>query len=158
MQLGSFRLSIVASPVVLTCGLLMLGASAKADWRDSGCSNRTLRGDYGASVEGWVLPGPGVALPIRGVVMTHYDGNGNFTQVDHIVVNGAPPATQWTPGTGTYQLNADCTGTATINPSTGGFVNLMIVVVNQGKTIHAVVTAPYDGPDRTVTSVSHKVE
>ena len=62
------------------------------------------------------------------------------------------------PGTGTYHVNADCTGTAHIVPSTGGFVNLAIVVVRKGKEVHAVVTAPCDGPARTVTSVGIKVE
>jgi hypothetical protein len=90
--------------------------------------------------------------------MTHYDGQGNFSQVDHIIVNGVPPAIEWTPGTGTYHINADCTGTAHIVTSTGLFVNLEIVVVQQGKQIHAVVTAPFDGPGRDVTSAATRVE
>jgi hypothetical protein len=32
------------------------------------------------------------------------------------------------------------------------------VVVKEGKQINAVVTAPYDGPDRTVTSVATRVD
>jgi hypothetical protein len=83
------------------------------------CTNRTLHGDYGSSVEGLILPAPGVTFPIRGVVMTHYDGKGTFTQVDHIVFNGTPPTIEWTPGTGTYRVNADCTGTAHIATNTG---------------------------------------
>ncbi len=55
-------------------------------------------------------------------------------------------------------MNSDCTGTARIVPSTGGFINLEIVVVKSGKQINAVVTAPYDGPDRTVTSVATLVD
>jgi hypothetical protein len=90
--------------------------------------------------------------------MTHYDGKGTFTQVDHIVFNGTPPTIEWTPGTGTYRVNADCTGTAHIATNTSGFVNLVFVVVSQGKQINSVVTAPFDGPDRDVTSVGIKVE
>jgi hypothetical protein len=45
-----------------------------------------------------------------------------------------------------------------LHPSTGGFVNLRIVVVNQGKKILTVVWPPFDGPGRTVTSVGTKVE
>jgi hypothetical protein len=41
---------------------------------------------------------------------------------------------------------------------TDRFVNLEIVVVKEGKQINAVVTAPYDGPDRTVTSVTTRVD
>jgi len=150
---------MIAAPVMIVCGLLALGAPARAQTEDDGpCSNQTLRGNYGFTVEGLILPAPGVSLPIRGVVMTHYDGQGNFSQVDHIIVNGVPPAIEWTPGTGTYHINTDCTGTARIVTSTGMFVNLEIVVVQQGKGIHAVVTAPFDGPDRTVTSVATRVE
>src|SRR5229473_2779327 len=137
------RISMVAIPIMIVCGLLVAASSPrvaasspKADDGDKVCTDRTL----------------------RGVVMTHYDGQGNFSQVDHIIVNGVPPAIEWTPGTGTYHINTDCTGTARIVTSTGIFVNLEIVVVQQGKGIHAVVTAPFDGPDRTVTSVATRVE
>jgi hypothetical protein len=159
------RISMVAIPIMIVCGLLVVASSPrvaasspKADDGDKACTDRTLHGDYGSSVEGVILPAPGVTLPIRGVVMTHYDGQGNFSQVDHIIVNGVPPAIEWTPGTGTYHINADCTGTAHIVTSTGMFVNLEIVVVQQGKQIHAVVTAPFDGPGRDVTSVATRVE
>lgn len=158
MKRQSLRISMIATPMMIVCGLLASGATARAESQDGPCSNRSLRGDYGSAVEGVVLPGPGVSIPIRGVVMTHYDGQGNFTQVDHIVINGVPPAIEWTPGTGTYHVNANCTGTAHIDTSTGGFVNLEIVVVRQGKEVHAVVTAPFDGPARTVTSVGIRVD
>jgi hypothetical protein len=144
--------------MMIVCGLLVSGVSARADSNDADCANRTLKGDYGFAVEGIVLPAPGVALPIRGVHMTHFDGQGNLTQVDHIVVNGVAPALEWTPVTGTYKVNANCTGTIHLVPSTGGFVNLRIVVARQGKQIHTVVTAPFDGPARTVSSVGTKVE
>ena len=149
---------MIAAPLTIMCGLLASSAPARAQSEDGACSNRTLRGDYGSAVEGLILPAPGIALPIRGVVMTHYDGDGNFTQVDHIVFNGIPPTLEWNPSSGTYHVNADCTGTAHIVVSTGGFVNVAFVVVRKGKEIHAVVTAPFDGPARTVTAISIKVE
>jgi len=65
----------------------------------------------------------------------------------------------WTPGTGSYHINADCTGTVRIDvPSTGDFINLRVVVVREGKEVHTVVTAPFNGPSRTVTSVGIRVE
>lgn len=167
------QISLVAVPAALVCGLLFalpsrpvaassprVAASALSDDNDDDrpCSNRTIRGDYGSAVEGVVLPAPGVSLPLRGVVITHNDGRGNFTQADHIIVNGDAPALEWTPGAGTYHINPDCTGTAHIVPSTGGFVNLKLVVVRGGKVIHAVVTPPYDGPNRAVTSVATRVD
>jgi hypothetical protein len=137
---------------------VLAGASAMAqsDMARSGnrrCSNRSLLGDYGFVVEGLLLPAPGVALPGRGVTMTHFDGEGNLTQVDSLIINGSP-VSDWSPVTGTYHVN----GTMNILPSAGGFVNLRIVVVKQGKEIHTVVWPPFDGPDRTITSVGIKVD
>ena len=156
------KMAWVSVPLVVLSGVLVSGASvrpdARGDARDRNCSNRTLRGDYGSAIEGTVLPAPGVSLPIRGVVMTRYDGEGNFHQVDHVVVNGVPPPNQWNPGAGTYQINADCTGTGQILQANGGFVNLVFVVVRSGDEVHAVVTAPFDGPARTVSSVGIRVD
>lgn len=157
----SLRISMIAIPILMVSAFLVPAPPARAESPNQGCSDRTLRGDYGFTVEGVFLPGGGVSLPIRGVGMAHYDGAGNFTQVDHIVFNGVAPAMEWTPGTGTYQVNADCTGTARINSTTEGFVNLAFVIVKQGKEIRSVVTAPFDGPPgsgRDVTSVGIKVE
>jgi hypothetical protein len=89
--------------------------------------------------------------------MVHNDGKGHSTQVDSLILNGTP-ISDWTPVTGTYHINADCTGTGTLFPSNGGFVNLRFVVAKRGKEIHAVVWPPFDGPDRVVTSVAIKVE
>ena len=117
---------------------------------DAACSNRILRGDYGFAVEGAII-GFG---PLRGVAMTHFDGAGKLRQVDHVVVNGIPPAVDWNPGTGTYTVNADCTGTAQINNVQGPQINLRFVVVREGKEIHTVV----NDPGYATTSVGIKVE
>jgi hypothetical protein len=159
MKNQSVRISMITTAMMIVCGLLASGASARAESGDEegACSNQTLRGDYGFAVEGLILPAPGVAIPLRGVHMTHFDGKGNLTQMDSILVNGGP-ISDWTPVIGTYHVNANCTGTIRLEPSTGGFVNLRIVVVRQGKEVHTVVWPPFDGPDRTVTSVGIKVE
>src|SRR5437764_6952455 len=96
-------ISRISTPMMIVFSLLASGASARAQSEDGACSNRTLLGDYGFAVEGLVLPAPGVSVPIRGVHMTHFDGKGNLTQVDSILVNGAP-ASDWTAVVGTYHL------------------------------------------------------
>ena len=150
------RISMVAIPILIVCGLLVpassMGPTVRADNEETtGCTNKTLQGDYGFALEGEIL-GPG--LQFRGVVMTHFDGNGNFTQVDHIVFNGVPAAEEWTPGSGTYTVNPNCTGSAVLivpgNPLSP--INLHFVVVRQGKEIHQVVDA------NAVTAVGNKVE
>jgi len=143
----------------VVCGLLVATSSARADDKDKDktCSDPTIEGDYASAVDGVILPAPGVSLPIRGINIVHNDGKGHSTQVDSLILNGTP-ISDWTPVTGTYHINADCTGTGTLLPSTGGFVNLRFVVAKHGKEIHAVVWPPFDGPDRVVTSIAIKVE
>jgi hypothetical protein len=89
---------------------------------------------------------------IRGVVMQHYDGKGNITQVDHVVVNGVPPTEEWAPGTGTYTVNPDCTGAAVLHTPLNPEVKLHFVVVRHGTEIHQVVDAD------AVTAIGIKVK
>jgi hypothetical protein len=74
--------------------------------------------------------------------------------VDHVVFNGVPPTEEWTPGSGTYTINPNCTGSAVINVPGNPLspINLHFVVVRQGKEIRQVVDA------NAVTAVGNKVE
>ena len=135
-------------PVMIACALASINSTAwaaqsnkKSNERDEGkaCSNQTLHGDYGLTIESLLIPGPGTQ--VRGVVMQSFDGNGHFTQVDHVVVDGTPPPLAWTPGTGTYTVNPDCTGKATISvPSSphSPFV-VYFVLVDHGREMRQVV-------------------
>jgi len=153
MQRKSVLRILMVAIAMMVC-FVLAGASAMAQsdthLGDRRCSNRTLFGDYASQIEGTIL---GPNLPIRGLAMAHFDGKGNITQVDHIVFNGIPPAEEWTPGTGTYSVNPDCTASAVINsPSGQGPVNLHFVVVSHGKQINQVVDA------NAVTAVAYKVD
>ena len=122
-----------------------MAQSAMAE-QEGRCSNRTLFGNHGSQIDGTIL---GANLPIHGLAMAHFDGKGNLTQVDHIVVNGIPPTTEWSSGTGTYTVNPDCTGSV-INSSSGqGPINLHFVVVKHGTEIDQVVDA--NGSQRSRT-------
>jgi hypothetical protein len=107
--------------------------------REKRCSNRSLDGNYGFTVEG-LLGIPGNGVPIRGVILQAYDGNGHLTQVEHVVVDGAPPSEEWTPGSGTYTVNPDCTGTATITIPSSGSPPLVVffVVTKHGRMVREV--------------------
>ena len=113
---------------------------AEGQFTTPGCSNRTLKGDYGFSIEGTILAGTPNAFLLRGVAMTHFDGEGNLTQVDFTTRNGVPMSSDWRPATGTYAINADCTGTAHIIQSDGTpSVNLRLVVVDRGREVRTAV-------------------
>jgi hypothetical protein len=143
----------VVAPMMIVLCLLALGTSAMAQSAKAesssvaDCSNRTLNGSYGFLLDGTNFPS---GVPFRGVVMQTYDGKGGITQVDHVVFAGFPPPTEWTPGTGEYTVNSNCTGAAVLHTVTGD-VQLHFVVVNNGKQIDQVVDA------NAVTAVGNRV-
>jgi len=132
------------------------------------CSNETFKGDYTVVVNGSILPSPGVSLPIQGVQILHSDGKGNVLDKESLVVNGVPLAGPdgkplgpspafFSLHTGTYTINADCTGF--MNETNGfNFVNLAVVIDRAGKRITMVVVPPYDtsGTPRVITGIGQK--
>jgi hypothetical protein len=131
----SLVLTAAASMMLVCCSFANIHAVAETPGFH--CSNRTLFGNYGFKIEGTIL---GPNFQIRGLALQHYDGRGNIKQVDHIVTEGMPPADEWTPGTGTYTVNPDCTGSAVINsPSNPAPIALHFVIVNNGNEIRQVV-------------------
>ena len=146
-------------PTLVVCGLMALGAPAvsqpnePSDTNNGRCSNRILFGNYGSSSQGLLLPAPGVALEFRGLTMTHFDGRGNLTWVEHTVVQGTPVQPGWVAASGTYTVNPDCTGTAVVNtPNSPVPLNLALVVVKRGKEVRTVLDA------HAILSVFIKVE
>jgi hypothetical protein len=93
--------------------LLVLGAaSAVPAHAQTTCTTSSLSGDYSIRIVGAIVAGP-VAGPVNGVNLTHFDGAGNLTSVDHVVIGGASSApVDWRPGVGTYTVNSNCTGQA----------------------------------------------
>jgi hypothetical protein len=152
------RLTKMAMLVLIACAftamsISMWAANDDRGDRDRRCSNRTLNGNYGFTIEGLLgIPGPGIQ--VRGVVLQGYDGRGHITQVDHVVIDGAPPSEAWRPGTGTYSVNADCTGTATITISSSQQPPLVVyfVVTKEGREIRQVVEG------NAVVATGEKVE
>jgi hypothetical protein len=144
MQLqGISKLPRMAMLLTIACALTAVHAHAWDNHdkgKDKGCSNHTLDGDYGLTIEG-LLNIPGTGNQVRGVVLQHYDGNGHITQTDHVVIDGMAPSEAWRPGSGTYTVNADCTGNATITipSSPAPPLVLYFVVVDDGTKIRQVV-------------------
>jgi hypothetical protein len=161
------KVSKLVMPIAIASCLSLPGTPAMAQANslstfspslDRGCSNRTLVGDYGFTIEGTIL---NANLPIRGLALQHYDGRGHITQVDHVVDGGYPPSQEWTPGTGTYSVNPDCTGSAVIiSPSSAPPgstgppppLNIHFVIVDHGQKIKQVVDA------NAVVAVGEKVD
>ena len=127
---------------LLLLAIAALGsASAQSD--TPACNNRLIAGNYGVTIQGTKLAGPGPTGPQVGVAAVQYDGKGNFTQIDTVTINGEVVADfTHTPATGTYTVNSNCTGTFTINFTDGRpTVTTNFVVVDSGNEIDTVVTS-----------------
>jgi hypothetical protein len=108
------------------------------------CSNATIQGTYGYFITGSsVAGGPGPIEIAMGVGVRHYDGDGNFTQVDVVKRSVSGPLIDL-PNAGTYIVNPDCTGSAYLGGAPGSPTTneTRFVVVNGGKEIYWIVLTP----------------
>jgi hypothetical protein len=144
----------------LVAAVMALALTGATRAQASTCSNRSLRGNYGFTITGQLGQAPGPLIPLEGLALTHFDGKGGLSQADFTVLNGIPSAPDFVEGqTGTYTVNADCTGTATINFPNGQQLDLKLVVVKGGREVPIVVSA-LTAPDGTLlfaTTRSHGV-
>jgi hypothetical protein len=127
----TIRLAVVA---IAVAGLLLAGTQFRRTFTrwimpvvhaSGGCSNSSLRGSFGFQFNGTVL---GVG-PIAGVGVNTYDGVGSYTGTQTVNINGFPVPNQ--PTSGTYSVNADCTGTQTVSFPGGQVVHLAFVLVGK---------------------------
>ena len=117
--------------VVATLVISSLATHASAQGR---CNNASLLGSYAFQVDGTNINGPFAA-----VGKNSYDGNGHLKGVITISSNGVIiPATY----TGTYTLNADCTGIKSAALDIGLTVNFSFVVDSNLRGIRMIVTDP----------------
>ena len=139
MTLSKHAVPALAAAVVAIAVAFGASALVMAD-EEGSCSNGTLRGAYGFTIDGQLLLPGGAPLLLRGVAMTTFDGQGNLSQVDHATVNGMPRWSGWRDAVGTYDVNPDCTGTAQIVPGDGSpALNLHLVVFDHGRQVRTVV-------------------
>ena len=120
---------------------LALAASSTLTAHASACSNLTIQGTYAFTLHGTIFLPDTPTLLIDDIAKQTYDGRGNLTQLDAVATNGNM-APGWRPGTGTYSVNPDCTGTQTISVAGARDLHIQFIVAQSGKTIHQVVTDP----------------
>ncbi len=125
--------------------LLTLAAlgSAYAQSDSPACNNQLIQGNYGFTIQGNKLAGPGPTGLQLGVAMTEFDGKGGLTQIDTVTISGEVVADfTHTPATGSYTVNSNCTGTFTIDFTDGRPpVTANLVVVDNGSEVDTVVTS-----------------
>ena len=118
--------------VMAFVSLLVLGLVSRAQAEE--CSNASIKGGYGLSCEGTVVGvGP---LAVIGVLTA--DGKGNISGVETLSVNGV--ITSGVTLTGTYTVNADCTGSIVTTAPDGAVTDHDFVLDDNKKEIRIIVT------------------
>jgi hypothetical protein len=119
---------------VLTAGALAPMATAQ----DKGCTNASLQGTYAYTSTGTITAPPDIAGPIAEVGSQYFDGKGNTTATATISASGQIQALTIT---GTYTVNPDCTGTASLQVSPFDItVDVLFVVDDSGNGFQAMET------------------
>jgi hypothetical protein len=131
----------IQSVALLSFAALLLAVPASA--QDKGpCSNATLKGEYASFISGEGLLF-GVYQKFVGISLRNYDGSGNFTEElasFHGSIVGAVGPLLSTPGT--YTVNANCTGTSSLNPPGLPPIVSDFVLMNEAKEVREIVTSP----------------
>ncbi len=109
-----------------------------------GCSLRTLNGSYGAAADGLVATGPppvrtSDTIPIAVMAVQTFDGAGNFSASNTTNLGGLVFTST---GSGTYTVNADCSGSVVSNLSNGEVIHFSFVIVDHGRQLLSVSTDP----------------
>jgi hypothetical protein len=142
-KIGWAATAVVTVAVVLGGARMMSANDQQNDerGRGRGCSEATIRGDYGIQIQG-TRPAPGGQTEsVIGVVLRTYDGRGSFSQVSNVKgsITGTVPDAQ---GFGTYEVNRDCAGRIQFFAAPGVVVEERLVIVDDGREIRTAVMAP----------------
>jgi hypothetical protein len=117
---------------------LALAASSTSMAHANACSNATIRGTYAFTLRGQILLPDGTSVLLDGIALQTYDGRGNLTQIDAVADNGnAAPG--WRPGTGTYSVSPNCTGSLTIVIDGLPDLHMQFIISRSGNKIRQVV-------------------
>ena len=142
---ASVALLVSASVLLLVAGTQgsRAGSNARPDLGFP-CTDHTLRSTYGIQMDGTrpVPPPVGGSQTLIGVVKRTFDGMGNFTQIDNVHHS----VTGWAPdreGSGTYQVNPDCTFATQFVPGPGApVIEERGVIVDGGSEYYSVTVSP----------------
>jgi hypothetical protein len=109
-----------------------------------GCSLRTLNGSYGGAADGWIATGPPPVIakdtiPIAVMAVETFNGAGNFSASNTTNLGGLVFTST---GSGTYTVNADCSGSVISNLSNGEVIHFSFVIVDRGRQLLSVSMDP----------------
>jgi hypothetical protein len=145
---------VIVFTIVFGLGIV---SRAKADDDVKECSNATLKGSYGFTSTGTILPPlfgqpsysfDGPAGPFAEVGRQTFDGKEKGETEYTATINNNGEITTGLLFKGTYSVNKDCTGTMTLTqtmpfPST---VTFNFVIDDNGSEIRALLSGPIPAP------------
>ncbi len=159
MRRASILGAVACLAVSTVVALVLLGTKhpdgilAKVYAQD-GCSLRTLHGRYGGAANALVTTGPppvsiSATIPIAVLAVQTFDGTGNFSTSNTTNLGGLVFTST---GSGTYAVNADCTGSVTFSLD-GEVIHSSFVIVDHGKQLLSVSTDPGVVASATATKI-----
>jgi hypothetical protein len=140
-----------AIAVALIAGTAMNCVAEESDSRP--CTAAMLKGPYLLTITGTrpaprVAPGvtgtPGTLESVLGVFLQIFDGKGGLRQEDPVIVKGSLSGLfPDQPGTGTYEVSANCTGSFRVHlPQLPAPLDSQMVIFDNGRRFKAVVVSP----------------
>jgi hypothetical protein len=105
----------------------------------SGCTDATLKGNYGVSWQGFdIVKGAAHEVPWAGVGVVGFDGAGNVSVSFTQALNGK--ITTGATGAGTYTVNSDCTGSPSFTSGDAAGESPIMVIVGGGTEVLFIST------------------
>jgi hypothetical protein len=119
--------------------LLAPGGSSPGALAAGGCGPRSLNGAYGYAVQGQVIPPgtPELDTAVAGRIV--FDAHGGLSGYEWASTNGVQETVTFT---GSYSVQPDCTGTATLVNSNGRTDHITLGLVEGGHELNLTVTDP----------------
>lgn len=120
-------------------------AVAAVGWADGGrsCSNARVAGDWGYTKTGTLFLPTGAAVPFATMGKLTLEANGTLSGVNNGSVNGAVSNDVLA---GTFHIDADCTGTATVEvyDQSGSLlrtIGMALVIDDDARELRGLVTS-----------------
>jgi hypothetical protein len=125
-----FTLAVIVAAVPLT-----VGHARQADGDD--CSLATIQGAYASRLSGMRMQPDGTIVEVANISRYLRDGQGNYSAT---TVENAGGTIAHLTTTGTYTVNADCTGTQEGVGATGAVTHYELVIANRGQSVELLRT------------------
>jgi hypothetical protein len=131
--------TIARTFAIAVAAALALGIAPTAKAQNKGCSTATLQGTFAYTSTGTITSPPDEAGPIAEVGAQTFDGNGGTAATATLSSNGTILQLAIT---GTYAVNADCTGTFTLQVVSPfqATIDVFFVIDNGGDGFQAMET------------------